>query len=210
MKQKSAVLIDGTALYMAVRALYGERQLDYQALIQILMESMPILSKPGSDNTSWVMWTAASPQNIGQNKFLEFVENELKWEVRKTDIANSYLIEPVSIFDLSKTSRNRLIRFDANIAFALGRLANFQHIVVISDSYALMEPMARVSAISRTEPFEGTTLAFFGNALESRIHSFLRNNSCIHLLDLDESEVRLFGSRAVTQNKKEVTRDELF
>ena len=207
----SAVFIDGSALYIAARSLYEGRPLDYHALIRLLISEIPGVDKPGPNSrTLWVMWTASAPQNVGQNRFLEFAENDLKWEVRRISPAESFIVEPNSLLDLSQSTRSRLIRFDASIAFAMGRLAEKRRIVVISDSFALAQPLVLSHEVSGLGESKPAVLAFFGRALDARIQTVLRKEAdAITLLDFDDHEDQLFGSSRV-EERRERTRDEIF
>jgi hypothetical protein len=41
------------------------------------------------------MWTSATSDNAGQNRFLEFAEKELLWAVRRVSPSDSFMIDPV-------------------------------------------------------------------------------------------------------------------
>ena len=207
----SAVFIDGSALYMAARSLYEGRQLDYHALIGLLTTDVPGVEKPGPNSkTLWVMWTASAPQNAGQNRFLEFAENDLKWEVRRVSPAESFIVEPSSLLDLSQSTRSRLVRFDASIAFAMGRLAEKRRIVVVSDSFALAQPLVLAHQVSGFDESKPAVFAFFGRALDPRVQTVLRKEpDAITLIDFDDHEDELFGSSRV-EERRERTRDEIF
>jgi hypothetical protein len=196
-------LIDGSALYMAARALYENRQLDYHGLVRLLTTKIEGLATPGP-SAKWVMWTSFSPQNAGQARFLDFAENELQWEVRRSNPADSYIVEPSSIMDASQSTRNRLVRFDASIAFAIGRLAERNRIVVISDSFALSQPLLVASQLAP----EGAppVLAFFNRFLDSRWQGVLRRepSSALDFLSFDEAEDLLFGSTPAPEKRRPV------
>lgn len=193
------VLIDGSALFLGARGLYEGRQLDYRALIDVLVNQIPGLEPPtGASRPRWVMWTSASPQNQGQSRFLDFAENDLRWEVRRFSPADSYMVEPATVLGLSSEGRaaSRLVRFDASIAFAIGRLAELHRIVLVSDSFALADPLIRTANIV-TEPARRPVLAFFGRALDARWQRVLRTegNFAPEFIDFDDFEERLFGSQ---------------
>src|SRR5688500_1813595 len=99
-RRPSAVLFDGSALYMAARTLYENRQLDYHGFIRLLTTKTGV--RPPGPNSRWVMWTSASAQNAGQTRFLDFAEHELQWEVRRVNPADSYIVEPSLIMDASQ------------------------------------------------------------------------------------------------------------
>lgn len=195
-----AVLADGSAVFLAaVRHADGDRKLDYYALRDFLCRAVPGLNPPGpSTNSKWVMWTAADPTNVGQAKFLEFAEQRLGWEIRKTPPSQAFTIEPSTLFGVGGSSEpaksSRLIRFDAAIAFAMGRLAESHNLIVLSDSYALREPIARING----RPDGRCVLAFFGHALDPRWLAALRGHRTEdgiedRFIDLDADAAKLFG-----------------
>jgi hypothetical protein len=204
----SVVLIDGSALYMATRALYEDRHLDYHGFVSLLAAKVGV-QPAGVGKTRWVMWTSASPQNAGQSRFLDFAKKELRLEVRPVSPSDSFIVEPNSILDASSSTKSRLVRFDASIAFAMGRLAEEHRIVVVSDSFPLAQPLllSRRLALDRDPP----ALAFFGRALDNRWQGLLRREpDTLEFIDLDDSEEALFGglSRPVEERRKpESTKD---
>jgi hypothetical protein len=192
-------LIDGSALFLAVRALGDGRSLDYRALVDVLCEQVPGLSPPGAreDATHWVMWTSASADNAGQNRFLEFAEKELLWTVRRVSPAESFMVDPAGALGLTQDSRvaGRLVRFDASIAFAIARVADAHRVVVVSDSYPLADPLQRASRF-RTSTTVPNVLAFFGRAVDGRWQRLLREPAKygVEFIDLDDFDSPLFGS----------------
>lgn len=215
--QKFAVLIDGSALFLAVRSIgiEDDRKLNYFALIEALCNDARLqgLRPAGEGSESlWAMWTAADPRNQGQEKFLEFAEQRLRWQVRRTAPSKAFMVEPSALYGVGGPSEpaksHRLMRFDASIAFAMGRLADERKLVLVSDSYALREPMARVN-----EHGGDCSLAFFRHALDSRWLADLglhakRDAVADRFMDLDAHAASLFGThekevaRAVTENSK--------
>lgn len=189
-----AVLVDGSSLYLAAQDHHDGRPLDYHGLVDLLVDKVPDLAKPDEPGALWTMWTSASAQNEGQSRFLEFVERDLRWEVRHFTPADSYMVEPTKLLGWSSDSRSakRLIRFDASIAFAIACLAK-KHVplVVVSDSFALEEPMRRAMRLAPESA--ALYLAFFGRALDSRWQGVLRRESPVEFVDFDEHEDRLFG-----------------
>lgn len=195
----SYVFVDGSALFLAVRALGDGRSLDYRALGDILCEHVPGLTKAGNgdDGTHWVMWTSAAPDNAGQNRFLEFAEKELLWTVRRVPPADSFMVDPAGSLGLAQDSRvsSRLVRFDAAIAFAIGRVAGSHRVVVLSDSFPLADSMQR-AAWFRAGTNAPNFLSFFGRAIDGRWQRLLREDpakSGVAFIDLDDFEQRLFG-----------------
>lgn len=191
---KSAALIDGSALFAAVSN--EDRRLDYFGLTNALVSQIEGLQRPGPTSLSpWTMWTSADPRNQGQTKFLEFARDRLFWDVRTTPPSQSFMIEPVDIFGISppETARlGRLIRFDAQIAFAMGRLAETHKLVIVSDSFPLASNIALINEHwgARTG---GCVFAFFGHRLDSRWRNLMRNASSIRFVDLDDFQSELFG-----------------
>jgi hypothetical protein len=193
-----AVLIDGSSLFLASRAL-GEAnaRLNYRSLVDVLCKEVPGL-KPAQQIgriPSWVMWTAAAADNEGQQKFLDFAERDLHWEVRRFAPSLAFTAEPSAIFGVSgggdSSRASRLIRFDASIAFAIGRLADTHRIVVVSDSFPLSEPMLRVNEHHGSN--DRCTLAFFGRAIDPRWYVTIKQPNAPKFLNLDDFEVELFG-----------------
>ncbi len=190
--QKSAVLIDGSTLFLSARALY-EGQLDYRKLFPVLKQHLPWLNEP-SDENPWVMWTSASADNGPQSRFLEFAQRELRWEVRASSPAETYLIDPTMLSSIGPDHpiRPKLLRFDAAMAFALGRLSsdNFR-CLVLSPSFQLAEPLRIVASVnSNLKP----AVAFFGHGLDPRMQQFLTNReSPVDFVDLSNFADNLFS-----------------
>jgi hypothetical protein len=196
----SIVLIDGSALFLAIRAFGEGRSLDYRAFIDTLCSTIPGLVPPNGnhrdDSSHWVMWTSWSPENGGQNKFLEFAEMELLWTVRRISPSDSFLIDPSSMLGPTPDAKvvSRLTRFDSPISFAMGRVAEDRRLILVSDSYSLAEPMARAHQIRMKRFKASNAVAFFGRALDPRWPRALREQSShIDLVDLDDHEAALFG-----------------
>jgi hypothetical protein len=195
------VLVDGSALFLAARVAGGGRALDYRKFVELLCQRLqgqlfPPGREGGAPPSTWVMWTSATSDNAGQNRFLEFAEKELLWAVRRVSPSDSFMVDPSSVLgligDSSKTAR--LIRFDSQIAFAMGRLALDQRIVVVTDSYPLAASLQRAKHL-RAGSQANNVLAFFGSALDPRWQRLLRDpsKSDIDFVDLDEEETTLFG-----------------
>lgn len=195
------VLVDGSSLFLAAKMAGDGRPLDYRNLVELLCsryegELFPPEREHGGKPSTWVMWTSATAENAGQNRFLEFAEKELLWAVRRVSPSDSFMIDPSSVLGLVGDSRatSRLIRFDSQIAFAMGRLAEDQRIVVVSDSYPLASSLQRAKQL-RPNSQANNVLAFFGGALDPRWQRLLREPSKaeIDFVDLDEHESFLFG-----------------
>ncbi len=209
--------MDASAVFFAVRDLYEGQQLDYSKLAELLNEKTGVRraqkesGSEGLDKEVWAMWTSFHPQNSGQARFLEYAEGTLGWAVRRIDPSDSYVVDPQTTLGISKsadggTSRavNRLIRFDGSIAYSIGRIATTHKIVVISDSYALAEPLVRSAVVRRDKARRSglradgikNYIAFFGRLLDPRWLSLFRSNAKEHVefIDLDDYSDTLFGS----------------
>jgi hypothetical protein len=143
------------------------------------------------------MWTSVASQNQGQARFLDFAEKELCWETRRFAPADSYMVDPSAILGYGGESRSatRLLRFDAQIAFAMGRLAETHSIVVVSDSYSLSDAFLRTARIPGPR---SRSLAFFGRALDPRWQRVLRSEpDSPDFVDFDDHETALFGEPTI-------------
>ena len=195
-----AVLIDGSALYQAIHTASlapDDRRFNYIAFVDLLISRVVGLEPGGSGSSSvWTMMTSADPRNAGQAKFLEFAESRLGWDIRTALPVHSFMVEPQVLFGVGQADslRNgRLIRFDASIAFAMGRLAETHRLVVVSDSFPLALTMLRVRELWEAKVGR-SYLAFFGRALEPRWHGVLRGQRGLDFIDLDEDVPALFGT----------------
>src|SRR5262249_27815366 len=128
-----AILMDAGAMYFAVRELYGEGQVDYTALVELITDVY--LDEGGPVDVSPIMWSSVVPQNTGQVRFLDYAEQRLGWAVRRFPPSEAFMVDPASTPGLTIDGRgqNRLIRFDASMAFAMGHFAKDHRIAVISD-----------------------------------------------------------------------------
>lgn len=196
----TTVLGDLSALFLTARMLGDNRQLDYRALVHVLCQRIegltPSRGVGATDASSWVWWTSASSDNAGQNRFLEFAEKELLWTVRRFSPSDSFMVDPSASLGISNDSRitGRLTRFDAPIAFAMGRLAESDRLVVVSDSYPLADPLQRAFRLRGNSRYRNV-IAFFGRAIDARWLRTLRpgESSGVDFIDLDEHEDVLFG-----------------
>lgn len=194
--KRCAVLIDGSALFLASASrIMDGRRLNYFALIELLTRQIQGLRAPGeSADSIWTMWTSADPSNAGQSKFLEFAEQRLRWQVRASMPWQSFVIEPEALFGVNADAAKsgRLVRFDAPIAFAMGRLADTHQLIVVSDSFTLRESMLRVNEHWGTQ--HGSCVhAFFGQACDPRWRSVRKSDLDPVFVDLDEHQAELFG-----------------
>lgn len=204
-----AVLIDGSALYFASAARADGRRLSYPELSNLLVKQivglepaiMPELAV--AHDSIWSMWTSAAPGNPGQTKFLEFAEQRLCWHVRTSFPSQSYMVEPDTLFGIGAdtTKANRLLRFDAQIAFAMGRLAQTHRLVIVSDSYSLRDPIERVNE-AWGQKHGNCVLAFFGQSYDSRWRRARDSKWAPDFIDFDDYHAELFGADV----EKEVSR----
>lgn len=190
---KTAVFMDAGAVFFAIREMHEGAQLNYPQLMQLLSRQGFPLPTGQPSGAMWVLWSSAVAANAGQIRFLQFAERELGWNVRRFSPADSYMVDPAGLGGSDPKLANRLMRFDASIAFAIGRVATDHRIAVISDSFALAEPLLRAA---RTVG-QRNVLAFFGRLLDPRWQRLLRDDAgkSVEFLDLDEDEEFLFGSK---------------
>lgn len=180
-ESRTALLVDGTALYFRSKEERSER-LDYEALNDRLLASAQVSAFDPA-----LFFTTYDPSNEGQNKFLSFVRARLGWT---TETRPVWEADPLPRDAPRSDKSNAFVRFDAPIAFALGRLCDRRdRIIVLSDSYGLCAPM-----LAAAEYDAEIVLAFFGRQVDPRWHSALAKGSRVQLLDLDAYDDELFGS----------------
>jgi hypothetical protein len=237
-RNTGAVFMDGSSIFFAVRDLYPGSTLQYDELIRLICREVrtaefgphqgtkgPTGIFPPSPNpfsadyppqTPWIMWTSASSRNEGQARFLKHM-HEIGWDVRSFSPGDSLLIDAGTAMSLSEGTRlgERMTRFDASIAYMIGRVAERCQVVVISDSFTLAEPLVRAARARyqreiRRADAEGTdvqqlgpnVLAYFGRGLDPRWFSVLKDwrsggmSDCVRLLDLDNHLEQLMGARS--------------
>ena len=180
----TALLGDGTALFLASRTLERDKNLDYVALDQRLK----MVARVKSFDLA-LFFTSFDPNNDGQRKFLGFVNDRLGWTVDAVH-TNEALLRPVATGDSDTGEFRPFVRFDARIAFCLGRLAGqYDHVIVISDSYGLSAPI-----LETVERQTKVTLAFFGQLLDPRWGKIIHKVSPpVAWLDFDKDLLELFG-----------------
>jgi hypothetical protein len=185
----AAVLIDGTAIYFRAREGRSEgERLDYEELSRYLRERAGV---PNFDPA--IFFTTYDAQNEGQAKFLSFVRNRLQWEPETRPVWDADPLPKDAPWERGER-RNEFIRFDAPIAFALGRLVDRKELViVVTDSFAVEQPMLAASAYGKAT----IVLAFFGQQLDPRWLPVVRGgDNRIEFWDLDEISDSLFGREA--------------
>jgi len=177
-----ALLIDGTALFLALKYL-GEASLNYIALLELIREECEACDWPPKPA---YFFTSADPLNTGQSKFHSFLEDRAGIQVVECAPKDSNTINQL----LQPGDATNWTRFDALISYSIGALVGSRgagQIVVVSDSWPLSSPI--MDAAEK----EGVSvkLAFFGRAVDARYHRLVRDNS-VEFLDLDDHTDKLF------------------
>jgi|HubBroStandDraft_4_1064222.scaffolds.fasta_scaffold77707_3 hypothetical protein len=187
----AAALMDGTALYFRSREGRSER-LDYEALNRELQANADSVFDPA------IFFTTYDAQNEGQAKFLNFLQTRLHWKVETRPVWDADPLPEDAPWERGE-GRNKFIRFDAPIAFALGRLLERRdRIIVVSDSFALEPPMSAAAEYRRAE----IVLAFFGSQLDRRWLPILNGGeSKIKFWDLDQKSEALFGRELASSRR---------
>jgi hypothetical protein len=187
--KKTALLADGSALFFTTRALGGDKPLDYRRLEERLKEEYRLKS---FDVT--LFFTAYNLANESQQKFLAFIRDTMRWTLDAVPWFEA-VVPPSTYTTLEGNEPRPFIRFDARIAFSLGRLAGvYDQVVLVSDSYPLAWPM--VQAIKKGT---AVNLAFFAQSLDPRWIRYFRGPSPeIKLFDLDRFSEELFGLKGGT------------
>ena len=190
-----AILVDGSSLFFAARALFPDRNLNYHALNEL------IHARVGSDGLAKpaLLFSSIDPGNDKQQKFVEFIEHQLHWDVQRIQPHDATICNP-----LLTDSVFRSIRFDAWIAYALGRLAGRdegQKVVVVSDSWSLAGPVQECAARNTS-----VTVCFFGSVIDTRWHKVFRDCAQdgvpVDFLDLDDDTEKLFNRAKPARGKE--------
>lgn len=182
----AAVFIDGTALYFRSREGRSEgERLDYEALNRHLrtMAGVAVFDPA-------IFFTTYDSQNEGQAKFIAFLRNRLQWEVETRPVWDADPLPKDAPWERGER-RNEFIRFDAPIAFALGRLVGRRDcVIVVTDSFAVEQPMLAAGGYGSTR----VVLAFFGQQLDPRWLPVVKGgDDRVEFWDLDEVDESLFG-----------------
>lgn len=202
--RRVALLVDGTAVYFRSREGRSTDRLDYEALNRVLLAE----ADTKAFDTA-LFFTTYDAQNEGQAKFLTFLRTRLEWEVEPRPVWEADPIPERARWE--RNERNEFIRFDAAIAYALGRLIEQRDkVLIVTDSFALEHPMM-VAAQHKTACVE---LAFFGRQLDPRWLPIVTNGnsrdgngnskdgkSKIEFLDLDKHSEALFGRELVPSTR---------
>jgi hypothetical protein len=190
------ILADGSALFFGQRAVSPEKTLDYTELCSLLQAQCG--SKTPARTALY--FTAADDSNEKQAKFHDVLGN-MGWTVyqvppQEASMANTLLSD----------QHVRIIRFDAMIAYALGRLTakteTPQNVVIISDSWPLWGPVHDCASRGHN-----ITIAYFGNVIDTRWHKAFRDaetaKESLTFLDLDLAHAKLFSrSRTVRRENR--------
>lgn len=179
-----AVLIDGTALYFRSREGRSER-LDYEALDRVLRAKAQVTGFNPA-----IFFTTYDPTNEGQSKFLTFLRSRLQWAIETRPVWDADPLPRDAPWERSER-RNEFIRFDAPIAFAVGRLVDrCKQVIVISDSFGLEQPLQAAGQMNIAK----IILAFFAHHIDPRWPGSLKGDRThVEFWDLDESEEAIFG-----------------
>jgi hypothetical protein len=193
-----SLLVDGSALFFGQRAASPDMNLNYGGLLDLIQRHAGVQGqfKPA------YFFTAGDESNEKQAKFHQMISENLRWTVRQTppheaSVNNSLLGDAPA----------RIIRFDALIAYSLGRLAgrdDISRVFVISDSWPLAACVK--DCVGRGTP---VTICFFGNFIDTRWHKVFRDSASdkLDFLDLDR-EPKLFNRpRANLRREEDVLND---
>jgi len=199
-KSSWALLVDGSALFFGQRAVSPDKNMNYMAL----KEHLERQSRTDTSPMPALFFTAGDEGNEKQVKFHELIKTGLGWHVHQippheATIANALLDDP----------NNRTIRFDAMIAYALGRLSASRSVKTASqaESNSANPAIDQVFVISDSWPLSGpirdcvsrgtaVTVAFFGSFIDTRWHKAFReaekSDQKLTFIDLDTIAQRLF------------------
>lgn len=166
-----------------------------------LQDQLERENRSGDPPKTAFFFTAADEGNPNQVKFNDMIRNTIGWHVHQVAPHEASIINP-----LLDEHAPRIIRFDAMIAYALGRLTagrnvpanvtNMENspvsrVFIVSDSWALAGPVK--DCVSRGT---SVTMVFFGSLIDNRWHKVLRDaekaGSKLDFFDLDTVTQRLF------------------
>jgi hypothetical protein len=179
--KKTAVFIDGTALYLHLRGKGprpSRRHIDYGNLDDLILDKFGV-----DDFDTGIFFTTFENSNANQISFIKYIEEEVGWTVEKCHFREA-IQGNIRNQDSART------RFDTQIAFALGRVAGkFDNVCVVTDSYPIAPALLETGK-------RGTKciLGFYGEGIDPRWHSLLRTNpKNVEFLDFDAYESALTG-----------------
>jgi hypothetical protein len=189
-----SLLADGSALFFGQRTVSPEKNLDYFRLADLIQMEVgsSVAPKPG------FFFTASQDSNEKQLKFNDMLQNELGWNVQACPPHEAMIANP-----LLTDQSCRVIRFDAMIAYCLGRLAGqpeTKRIALITDSWPLARPVR--DCVLRGTP---VTVVFFGSVIDTRWHRMFRemDGKGLRFFDLDPLAERLFNRPRQPRRKEE-------
>jgi hypothetical protein len=196
----TALLVDGSALFFGQREASPDKNLDYVELLGAMKRH----SSGGWPAKPAYFFTAADEANEKQAKFHQIIQKDLGWVVRQMPPHEAGIINSLLTDD---KSRSRIIRFDALIAYSLGRIAghpNVSRVFIISDSWPLASCVK--DCVARGTP---VTMCFFGDFIDTRWHKLFREYEAANLDFLDlEREPNLFNRpRQVVRKEDAILRD---
>jgi hypothetical protein len=188
-----ALLVDGSALFFGQRAVSPDKNLDYVVLQELIQRHTAPHWPPRPAH----FFTAADDSNEKQAKFHQMISNQLGWTIRQVPPP-----EAITANALLSDASCRIIRFDALIGYALGRLGGrpeISRIFIISDAWPLQACIK--DCIARGTP---VTMCFFGDVIDQRWHRVFRETDPAKLEFLDlEREPRLFNRPRLLRRKEE-------
>jgi hypothetical protein len=200
------LLVDGTALFFGQRKISPDKNMNYLVLRDAIQRESGAATGPRGA----FFFTASDEGNPNQVKFHDMIRSAVGWHVHPipphdATTANPLLDQPASMS----------IRFDAMIAYALGRLTasgasstpiqsgsqqagGRLRVLVLSDSWPLAGPIkdcvARGAAV---------TVVFFGSLIDNRWHKVFRDaersESGLDFFDLDVIAPRLFDRTRIAK-----------
>jgi hypothetical protein len=163
------LIADLTGLYAASKALFGKKaNLEYGKLNSYIKNSI------GVEEWDYALgFTLIDFKNDKQKRFVSFLEEGLGWN-----------INCLNVLELLPGEDGARYRFDANIAFTLGKLApEHNNIVIITDSYALAEPLLDLASRGKT-----VSVAFFNTNMDPRWFRRLFYDEKVGFIDLHEMD----------------------
>lgn len=188
----TALLIDGTATFYAIKEVGVDAQLNYFSFLEVLKEH---IEEKSSEHLSsnWrpskiYFFTSADPSNEGQRKFHDFLRSKVGFNIMEFSPKDASVINPAQ---LRSEKPFAYTRFDAIIAYTMGALVaagKSTRLIICSDSW----PLHRAMDDAVRQRGAQVTFTFFGQVMDARYHGLFRKDCPIDFLDLDEYTDRLF------------------
>lgn len=170
-ESRAAMCIDLTRMYYSIRRL--DVQIDYRAMVEIAQQ--------GGPNFDPILgFTASDPKNGAQARLLERLRSD-GWLIDEHAPRDAALLS-----NAEKLPAEDSFRFDAAIAFALGRLiGDVDRVVLVTDSYPLHIPVDEcVRRGTRVD------IAYFRDELDPRWRSRIVSGR-VGFIELDNSDILL-------------------